>query len=187
MIQPTSMFLRPARCLCLCLCLGLLAGCVTLGPDYQEPDVTWLQDWQTDLYGQVGTAPSGQDADLSFWWQVFDDPVLSGLVMEARRNSPTMELAGLAVLESRAAAGIADAARYPQVQQITGSATSITAGESGSGESDSFADYGLAFGIGWEMDFWGRFRRSIESADAAFFANSRPSAVPQDAAFGEAV
>jgi NodT family efflux transporter outer membrane factor (OMF) lipoprotein len=82
-----------------------------------------------------------------------------------------MQLAGIAVLESRAAAGIANATRYPQVQQVTGNAASVTTGETGSGESDSFGDYGLGFGIGWELDFWGRFRRSIESADAAFFAS----------------
>lgn len=150
--------------------LALLGGCVTVGPDYEEPDVGWLEDWQTDLYGQVSTSEQAA-ADLVFWWQVFDDPVLSSLVAEARRQSPTIQLAGIAVLESRAAAGIVNATRYPQVQQVTGSATSVTAGETGSGESDSFGDYGLAFGIGWEVDFWGRFRRSIESADAAFFAS----------------
>ncbi len=151
--------------------IGTLGGCVTLGPDYEEPDVSWLQDWQTELYGQVAVGTDRADADLSFWWQVFDDPVLSGLVQEARKNSPTMQLAGLAVLESRAVAGIASASRYPQVQQVTGSATSVTSGETGSGDTDSFGDYGVSFGIGWEVDFWGKFRRSIESADAAFFAS----------------
>ena len=153
------------------LVIGLLGGCVTLGPDYEEPDVAWLEDWQTDLYGQVASESERSQADLSFWWQLFDDPVLSELVLEARRTSPTMQLAGLAVLESRAVSGIANAARYPQVQQVTGNATSVTSGETGSGESDSFGDYGLSFGIGWEVDFWGKFRRSIESADAAFFAS----------------
>ncbi len=151
--------------------LGLLSGCVTLGPDYEEPDVAWLQEWQTDLYGQVGSESERTDADLGFWWQVFDDPVLSGLVAEARQSSPTMQLAGIAVLESRAAAGIANATRYPQLQQVTGNAASVTSAETGSGDSDSFGDYGLSFDIGWELDFWGRFRRSIESADAAFFAS----------------
>lgn len=158
------------RCLPV-LVFVMLGGCVTLGPDYQEPDVSWLQDWQTDLYGQVASQSETADADLTFWWQVFDDPVLSALVAEARKSSPTMQLAGIAVLESRAAAGIANATRYPQVQQVTGNAASVTTGETGSGESDSFGDYGLGFGIGWELDFWGRFRRSIESADAAFFAS----------------
>ena len=151
--------------------LGLLSGCITLGPDFEEPDVTWLQDWQTDLYGQVASESERVEADLSFWWQVFDDPVLTDLVAQARQTSPSMQLAGLAVLQSRAAAGIVDATRYPQVQQVTGSAASVTSGETGSGESDSFGDYGLSFGIGWELDFWGKFRRSIESADAAFFAS----------------
>lgn len=150
---------------------GCLSGCVTLGPDFEEPDVGWLQDWQTDLYGQVAPESERLETDLSFWWQVFDDPVLTDLVAEARRTSPTMQLAGLAVLQSRAAAGIASATRYPQVQQVTGNAASVTAGETGSSDHESFGDYGVSFGIGWEMDFWGKFRRSIESADAAFFAS----------------
>jgi NodT family efflux transporter outer membrane factor (OMF) lipoprotein len=150
---------------------ALLGGCVTVGPDYEEPDVAWLEDWQTDLYGQVATESERAEADFTFWWELFDDPVLSGLVADARAHSPTMQLAGLAVLESRAVAGIADAARYPQVQQVTGSAASVTSSEIRSGDSDSFGDYGLSFGIGWEVDFWGKFRRSIESADAAFFAS----------------
>jgi len=149
----------------------VLGGCVTLGPDYEEPDVAWLTDWQTELYGQVAGPEQQAAADLRFWWQVFNDPVLHQLVEEARRENLGLRLAGLKILESRAVAGIAGSARYPQVQQISGSAASVTSGESGAGDTDSFGDYGVSFGIGWEMDFWGKFRRSIESADAAFFAS----------------
>ncbi|TNF86311.1 MAG: efflux transporter outer membrane subunit, partial [Gammaproteobacteria bacterium] len=148
-----------------------LGGCVTLGPDYEEPEVAWLTDWQTELYGQAAGPQQQAEADLRFWWQAFDDPVLNHLVDEARRENLGLRLAGLRILESRAVAGIADSARYPQLQQISGSAASVTSGETGSGETDSFGDYGLSFGIGWEADFWGKFRRSIESADAAFFAS----------------
>ena len=165
---------NPVCWLVLHLCLVLtLAACTTVGPDYQEPDVAWLADWQTDLYGQVAPPEQQSEVDLSFWWQMFDDPVLNGLIEEARSENITLQIAGLRVLESRALLGIAGSGRYPQVQQVTGAVTYVASRESGagSGGTDSLADYQAGFGLGWELDFWGRFRRSIESADAAFFAS----------------
>jgi NodT family efflux transporter outer membrane factor (OMF) lipoprotein len=146
-----------------------LSACATVGPDYEEPDVAWLEDWQTGLYGQVASPERRGVEDLRFWWALFDDPVLTDLVEKAKQGNLALQLAGLRVLESRAAAGIAGSGRYPQVQQVTGSAASVTSSDGN--ETDSFGDYSLGFGIGWELDFWGRFRRSIESADAAFFAS----------------
>lgn len=146
-----------------------LTACTTIGPDYEEPEVEWLEDWQTDLYGQASGPDRGVEADLGFWWRLFDDPVLNDLVEKARRENLSLRLAGLRVLESRAAAGIAGSTRYPQVQQATGSVASVTSRNNG--ETDSFGDYSLGVGAGWEIDFWGRFRRGIESADAAFFAS----------------
>ena len=40
----------------------VLSACVTLGPDYKEPDVAWLNEWQSDLYGQLGQ-PGAADPD----------------------------------------------------------------------------------------------------------------------------
>jgi len=61
-----------------------LAGCVTLGPDFEEPDVTWLNDWQSDLYGQVGQPAAQTETDLRFWTQLFNEPALNSLVETAR-------------------------------------------------------------------------------------------------------
>ena len=93
------------------------------------------------------------------------------------------------ILEARAQLMIAGSLLYPQQQQVTGSV--LRTGEvrsSGGGvtlpnndgfgfvedqSSRSFAitAYNAGFGIGWEIDFWGKFRRSIESADAGYFAS----------------
>jgi len=152
---------------------AFVSGCTTLGPDYEEPEIEWLADWQTDLYGQVAQPEAQTEVDLSFWWQLFDDPVLNGLVDLARENNLSLQQAGLRILESRAALGIATSNRYPQVQQVTGAVTYVASGETGSGSSgsDSLTDYQAGFGLGWELDFWGRFKRGIESADAAYLAS----------------
>ena len=45
--------MRPsARCLALAVAATFTAACTNLGPDYQEPEVAWLAEWETDLYGR---------------------------------------------------------------------------------------------------------------------------------------
>ena len=151
-----------------------LTACTTLGPDYQEPKVEWLDRWQTDLYGQAGKPGAESDEDLAFWWQAFEDPTLNALLDAAREANPSLRLAGLRVLESRARLGIAGSTLYPQVQQVGGAIAYVNTRQRGGAlptDNQDFASYQTGFNLGWELDFWGRFRRGIESADAAFFAS----------------
>ena len=157
------------------LCGALLSGaCTTLGPDYREPQVDWLQNWRSSAYGQADSAAEAGAADFRFWWQQFNDPVLNRLIATAREENRSLRIAGLRILESRAQLGIAGSTLYPQVQQGTGSATYVNNQYHGGNvpdENQSFVSYQAGFNIGWELDFWGRFKRGIESADAAFFAS----------------
>ncbi len=151
-----------------------MVGCTTLGPDYEEPRVEWLQDWQPELYPMGDDLNRQSDLDLSFWWHLFDDPVLNGLIATAKQENPGLRLAGLRILESRAALGIAGSALYPQVQQATGAINYVGSREFGGqadGETQSFVGYQAGLNAAWELDFWGKFKRGIESADAAFFAS----------------
>ncbi len=156
-----------------CLTL-LLCACTTLGPDYEEPGVDWLSDWQTDLYGQIGDQDRQSEVDLDFWWRLFDDPVLNELIDTARRENPSLRIAGLRILESRALLGIAGSNLYPQVQQVSSAVAFANTRQRGGAtpnSEDSFTSYQADFNVGWELDFWGRFQRGIESADAAFFTS----------------
>ncbi len=151
-----------------------LSGCTTLGPDYQEPKVDWLDEWQTALYGQVGKPEAQSENDLRFWWTLFDDPALNQLIELARQENPSLRIAGLRILESRAQLGIAGSTLYPQVQQLVGAVDYVNTKQRGGdlpSDNQSFGSYQAGFNLGWELDFWGRFRRGIESADAAFFAS----------------
>jgi NodT family efflux transporter outer membrane factor (OMF) lipoprotein len=163
---------RLTRPLLLAASLGL-AGCAVLGPDYREPQVDWLAAWQPDLYGLADpTAPGEQD--LRFWWHLFQDERLNRLMELAREHNPSLRLAGLSILESRALMGIAGSARYPQLKQASGAANYVDSRQR-SGARDAVSQdlvaYQLGFAAAWELDFWGRFRRGIEAADAAFFAS----------------
>ena len=155
--------------------IGLsLNACTTLGPDYEEPEVSWLDTWETDLYGRV-VAPDGpEDLELHHWWKVFNDPILDELIETAIQENPSIQIAGLKILESRAVLGIATGTKYPQVQQVGSSTSYVNTQQHGGqlgGSDQSLTAYQADFNIGWEVDFWGRFQRSIESADAAFFSS----------------
>jgi len=148
----------------------VLTASTTLGPDYKEPDVAWLADWESELYSQIEGASGQSQVDAQIWWHLFDDPVLNQLVEIARSENPSLRIAGLRVLESRAALGIANSGRYPQLQQATGAIAYVNT-QSSSGSDQSLGSYEVGLNAGWELDFWGRYSRSIESADAAFFSS----------------
>jgi NodT family efflux transporter outer membrane factor (OMF) lipoprotein len=152
----------------------MLSGCITLGPDYEEPEIAWLKDWHSDLYGQIGNPGQQTQVDLRFWWHAFNDPVLNDLIDIARRENLSLRIAGLRILESRAVLGIAGSTQYPQLQVANGAATYIDTRESGGFAPDKrqhFTAYSASVDLAWELDFWGRFRRGIESAQASFFAS----------------
>lgn len=92
----------------------------------------------------------------------------------ANKETLQLRVAGLRIFESMALLGIAESNLYPQVQQIGGAVNYVNNqyhGGSPSRGDQSFNTYNLNFNLGWELDFWGRFQRSIESADATFFTS----------------
>lgn len=158
---------------CLIL-LFVLSGCTTLGPDYQKPLVSWLEDWKPTLYGDTKAPQAPLEATLSTWWHLFNDPVLNALIEEARRENHTLQIAGLRILESRAVLGVAGSTSYPQLQQLNGALAHVNSQNHGgliNRRDQSLTSFQSSLDIGWELDFWGRFKRGIESADAAYLAS----------------
>lgn len=152
-----------------------LSACTTLGPDAVIPAVPSLEHWSPSTIGIGESAPrDAQDTDLQFWWRIFDDPALNQLIEVARIENIGLRVAGLRVLEARARLGIAGSALYPQLQQL-GAGMSYVDTRSFGGElpdeQTSFVAYQAGFSLGWELDFWGRFQRGVESADAGFFGS----------------
>jgi len=150
---------------------ALLGACTTVGPDFNRPQVPWLADWKGGSLEPLGAdARIVRSGRLQTWWHSFHDPVLDALIAEAQRLNPNVRTAGLRIMEARAQLGIAGSTRFPQVQQVTGEV--LRFGEVRDGAPDTNGVSVSAGGrISWEIDFWGRFRRSIEAADASYFAS----------------
>lgn len=142
---------------------------MTVGPDFSRPDVPWLGTWSGGSL-QTSATKTGQPAQTDAWWSNFNDAVLDNLVAEAQRLNPGARTAGLRIMEARAQLGIAGSALYPQLQQVSGEVFRTGQRQSG-GPDTSFSAYSFGFEIGWELDFWGKFRRGIEAADASYLAS----------------
>ena len=144
----------------------LLSACASLGPDFETPEAPVADDWMQAEQAGVNY----QVADHPEWWTVFNDPVLDRLIETARSQNLSLRSAGLRVLQANAQLGIATGKKFPQVQQITGSASNVKISENGADNvallENNFGLYNLDFGLSWEVDFWGRFRRMIESESA---------------------
>ena len=168
MPQGLSLKLQPGHL----ILLGALAlsGCIRLGPDFQPPAEEWIKTWDTPSLEQA--SQRGPNPDLRQWWQIFRDPVLNKLIAQADAYNSSLKIAGLRVIESRAQLGITQAGLYPQLQQVSTDNLYIDRNQYGGNnpQDTHLWQHSAAFDIGWEIDFWGRFSRAIESADAAYFS-----------------
>ena len=145
----------------------LAIGCTTVGPDYVRPSAEVSTQWMEMDDPRIKAEP----ADHRDWWTVFNDPVLNVLVDTAYRQNLTLRSAGIRILEARAQLGISVANQYPQMQEVGASFNRVTLSENVSPTGADVIDtnlnvYSLGFDASWELDFWGRFRRQVESANA---------------------
>ena len=148
-----------------------IAACTKVGPDFHLPEVAVAQDWKETENPSIKSAP----AEYREWWQAFKDPVLDRLIDLSYKQNLSLRIAGLRVLEARAQLGIAVGELYPQSQQAFGfleyNRVSATASRSTFVPSQKFWQSELGLTASWEIDFWGKFRRGVESANAGWLAS----------------
>jgi len=149
----------------LAACALISCGCTSLrdyvhngfkvGPQYETPPAPVASRWIDENDLRLRT----DEADLSSWWSVFDDPLLNNIMVDAYEQNLTLREAGFRVLAARAQFGIAVGNLFPQQQTMTGNYTRRAV-------QNVFSEtWAMGFNLAWELDFWGRFRRSILSAE----------------------
>ena len=159
--MPAVRKVRPAALVTAVAC-STLTACKAVGPDFERPHARWLEDWRDSSITTATTGlPTPDKPPRDDWWRNFNDSTLDRLIDEAQRQNPSVRTAGLRIMEARAQLGIARSGSYPQVQQLTSDALLIGQDRS-DGPSTSGESYSAGFLVGWEIDFWGRFRPAIE-------------------------
>jgi multidrug efflux system outer membrane protein len=142
-----------------------VAGC-TVGPNYRRPDVTPPANFRS----QLAPAEAGSLADLP-WWQVFNDKALQSLITQALADNYDLKVAVARIEQARQQVTVVRADLWPQVgyqanaareksfiplPQLHGNVT--------------YNSFQAAVSAAWELDVWGRIRRSSEAATAGLYA-----------------
>ncbi len=135
-----------------------------VGPNYKRPDARTAEQWIDAGNPNINNAAPNDAA----WWNTLNDPILNTLVYTAYRQNLTLRVTGLRILEARAQRDIAAGNLFPQTQQATGSYTrNNTSKNSPMGYGGNYNEWQVGTNLAWELDFWGRFRRAVESANAS--------------------
>ena len=149
----------------------IVSGCM-VGPDYSRPPVLVPDNYRF----AVAPATAESIADLP-WWDVFRDPILQELVREAVRNNYDLRIAVARVEEARAQIGVARSFLFPQISfNGGGSAQQVsraTDPPESIGANRNFQNWLFGFGLAWELDVFGRIRRSTEAATSIFLATEQ--------------
>jgi NodT family efflux transporter outer membrane factor (OMF) lipoprotein len=145
-------------------------GC-KVGPNYCKPSAAVAAQW-IDI---ADKRLSSEEPDLSHWWTALGDPKLDELIQTAYRKNLTLREAGFRILQARAELAIQMGNLFPQTQQAFGNyqrgAISTLAANQQLLPNRFFSNWDLGFNLSWELDFWGRFRRAIDSAADALDAS----------------
>ncbi len=142
------------RRLAAALSVFALAAC-TLGPNYRPPAPSSLQVPET--WHQRGA--DGQPADLTRWWEQFNDPLLTRLIEEASAANLDLAVASSRLVQARESLVQARAGLVPTVGAGGSVRRTVGAG-------DDRTTFSLGADAAWEVDLFGRIRRGIEAAGA---------------------
>lgn len=138
----------------------LLAGCITVGPDYHRP-----VEKPVALQGVDSERQSARDFQAD-WWTQFNDPTLDALIKRAATNSPDLKIALARLNQSRAQLGTARSQQVPDIQAQTSYTRSREQQPGFTTDPETITTYQAGFDASWELDLFGGIRRSVEAARA---------------------
>jgi multidrug efflux system outer membrane protein len=154
-------------------------GCM-VGPNYERPPV------EQPLYFKSQAASGEALLMAREWWRLYGDPVLDQLIDSAQASNQTLRQAIARVDEARALARIAGSFLYPTIsldprflrERYSGNRRSTTTGKQVAGPT-TVNDWLIPLDLTYEIDVWGRVRRSLESARAVATASAYDLGVVQ--------
>ncbi len=154
------------------LAVSSLAGC-SLGPAYQRPALDLPAAFQASPAGAAAAWPAEE------WWRNFRSPDLDGLIERARAYNTDLVAAAARVIQADAQVRISGAPLLPSLTgtgdfnyQRTGTGSRSTTSFAPSGGSRYFdsRQYSLGLQVSYDVDFWGRNRAALQSAQATALA-----------------
>ncbi|MGE5162198.1 MAG: efflux transporter outer membrane subunit [Betaproteobacteria bacterium] len=147
--------------------VGLIAAGCAVGPDYKRPELSAPSAYRGA--GSAAPRTSTQSFGDLAWASVFPDPELQALIRTALVQNYDLRVAAARILQAQSQLTIARAPQLPTVDGVVQAPYNTTTG-SERPQPDSIFEPQAGFGVAWELDFWGKYRRASESAQADLLA-----------------
>ena len=142
------------------MAVALLAGCA-VGPDYEQPQVP-----SPTAFGSADAAVYGAAEPALAWWQTLDDPLLHEWLEAALLQNHDLRIAETNLRAARAVLGARKLERYPiATSQLSALEQEQSAAVALAPDRDQRI-YDVSLDATWELDFFGRVRRSVQAATA---------------------
>ncbi len=155
---------------------ALVLGCTAVGPNYARP-----KQAIPNAFKESGPWKEAVPQDLlarGDWWEIFNDPALNDLELQAQKTNLGLQAAAARVQQAQAVAGISGSFLYPELNfnpSATRYAVSKTRPDQPSKQPGNVAydinDFRVPLYASYEVDVWGKIRRLTEAADAQAKAN----------------
>lgn len=170
----------PRRTLLAMLVAALVTtGCANLAPKYEVPTVDTPVAFKEGNGAWVAAAPA-DTLEKGPWWQLFDDPLLTGLASQVEVSNQNVAAAVAAYAQARALTREQRASLFPRVD-LDGSRRTT----GGGGGTPTRQSYQVDIGASWEPDVFGRLRLTVQSARAGEQVAQADLAAARLAAQGE--
>jgi outer membrane protein, multidrug efflux system len=151
------------------------AGC-TVGPNYKKPTAPVAANWQV---AEPWRQAAPKDAvPKTEWWTVFHDDDLNGLEKDLLAANQTLKVALAHFDQARASAEVQNATLFPTANVAPQAGRERYSGTRSTGSNIPLTgpvtqgNYNLPFTVSYEVDLFGKRRRTIEAAQAAYQANA---------------
>ena len=145
----------------------LVSGC-TVGPNYETPEMEMPQEWLHSSANVFSTVP---DVNYVGWWKIFADEDLDNLIRRAIENNQDIKAAFYRIEASRALRDSTAGQYYPNINATGSYSRSLYRGLTQVAASTKPSDiYTSGFDFLWEIDLFGRIKRSVESSQASYQA-----------------
>ena len=157
----------------LVLLIFALESC-TVGPKYVKPSAPTTPAYKEEVpasyqgSGQWKAANPGDQASRGQWWEIFGDPELNKLEEQVATSNQDLKVYEARFREARATIRFNRASQFPTISTAPSAAYAKTSDYSPSFPSKisqaSVGDFVLPFDLSYELDLWGRIRRSVAAA-----------------------
>lgn len=148
-----------------------LAAC-SVGPDYVRPAAVVPAGYK-EMKGWKVAQPKDETIKGA-WWEMFNDPVLNSLEEQVVISNQNVAAAEAQYRQAQALVRVSRAGYFPTLTagaSVTRTRTSDTVGRN-TRSGNTFTDYTLPIDFSWEIDIWGKIRRTVEASKASAQASA---------------